>query len=103
MSTSQALFRSAFSLRTRRAARLLLSAFAVALCVGASAGCGGTSEPGGSDGGTSMKNCSEQHSCVNGSCKCVTGPNKDASCCDPNDSSCANSSSRCDKDCEVCQ
>lgn len=71
------------------------------LLLSAAIGCGGSDpKPG---GGTSMQSCTEQHVCVNGSCTCSDGPKKDESCCDPNDSACANSSTRCDEFCKVCK
>jgi len=83
--------------------KLLLATCFLALGIGSPLGCGGSASPSSADGGSTQKNCSEKHTCVNGSCKCDSGANKDATCCDPSDSSCSDSSSRCDKYCEVCQ
>jgi len=50
---------------------------------------------------SSSQTCNEQHLCQNGSCTCTAGPNKDNSCCDPNDSTCT--SNKCDTYCKYCQ
>ncbi|MBP9111947.1 MAG: hypothetical protein KBF88_04020 [Polyangiaceae bacterium] len=37
---------------------------------------------GGDSSSSSSSSCSKSSVCINGSCKCLAGPNKDASCCD---------------------
>jgi hypothetical protein len=73
-----------------------------ALFLSLALGCGGSSSPSPQDGGSSSQTCTEQHACVNSACKCSEGPKKDQSCCNPDDSSCSNSSTRCDEFCKVC-
>ena len=70
--------------------------------MGCGGGGGGGGSTGGAGGGTSSSmTCDSQHSCTNGSCRCSSGPKKDNSCCDPNDSSCT--SNKCDTYCKYCQ
>jgi len=47
-------------------------------------------------------NCVNKSECFNGQCKCTDGANKDKPCCDPSDSSCANSPTKCDVYCKTC-
>ena len=68
--------------------------------------CGGPTTNGGTGGGTgggssSSQTCTHQYGCINGNCKCSEGPNKDSSCCDPDDSSCT--TNKCDTFCRYCR
>ncbi len=82
--------------------RKILGAVALVGALGLSA-CGGSSNSSGSGGGggSSNQTCMQQYDCVNGSCTCSSGPNKNNSCCDPNDSNCTNN--KCDTYCRYCQ
>ena len=62
----------------------------------------GSAEMSGTGGGTgSSQTCTQRYGCINGACTCSEGPNKDSSCCDPDDSSCR--TNPCDTFCRWCQ
>ena len=73
-------------------------------------GCSSSSS--GGDGGTTMHSgdsssstttCRHAAACVGTACKCTTdGPNKNLSCCDASDPTCASDPKNCDTYCEVC-
>lgn len=58
--------------------------------------CGGDDE-GDSSGGS---DCRREYGCINGACVCTSGPKKDQSCGDPEDSSCT--TNKCTSYCEFC-
>ena len=67
---------------------------------GSGSGSGGINDTSSS----SSSSCEKQYLCQNGACKCTNeGPNKGSSCCDPDESSCASSSSNCNTFCKVCK
>lgn len=72
---------------------------------GSDGGTGGGSNGNGSGtSSSSSSSCTKEFQCINGSCKCTNeGPKKGSSCCDPDDSSCASSSSNCDTYCKNCK
>ena len=67
-------------------------------------GWGGGSGGNNDTSSSSSSSCEKQYLCQNGACKCTNeGPNKGSSCCDPDESSCASSSSNCNTFCKVCK
>ncbi len=78
-----------------------MKAMLVAMVLGLSVvGCGGGGSTGQGGGGGSQT-CQEQHDCINGSCKCTSGPKKDSACCDPDSTTCT--TNKCDTFCRYCE
>jgi uncharacterized membrane protein len=90
-------------MRTFVCAFALLTAGLLGACGSDSSGGGsGGSSSSGTGGSSSSQTCNVASGCLNGSCKCSAGPNKDQACCGA-DSSPGCSGMACDSLCKVCQ
>lgn len=78
-----------------------LAVFALTASLGCSSSDDGKSAGPSSSSTSTRQTCFTPYGCVDGSCTCKDGPNKDKSCCKPGSTDC--SSDACDSFCKYCE